>query len=396
MALDSDIIAEILSAQNYEALRQALHKLPSMDDKNIAFSTVVEFTRHDNAMIRRNAAIVMGKIKDKRAVGFLIEMICREFQNSKIYTDNEVLSLDYQLIRDCIDAIKFCGYTKNDMMALEPYADKLHWYKRVDESLIGEIADLVGYTQPKETIMEKEVTDLRHTAVKNNDTPPEELRKSLINNGLEDSSVTWNPETNVFKVKNEVETDTASGVKDDIPDGYIVDPSIEDRPLIYTPKPKHTNPPHRSGPPTVFGILIIAAIVTIVMIVIGIAAFTEMTPNSNTVINNAQNVPTPTQVNTFITPTPVQSTYSYCDISGRVITKTGQGIAHATVAVGRFSTVTDDDGYYSISGVLYYPPSSYAWAIVWAPDGNSMLYSTTITINGSTNSMNFVEGTFGN
>jgi hypothetical protein len=303
--------------------------------------------------------MIMGELKDKRAIGILVEMIYKEFHNSKIFTDDNVIALDYHLIRDCIDAIRLCGYTKDEVNVLAPFADKLRWYKRVDESLIEEIADLVGYAKPKETIMEKKVSDRRYTTIKNKVTHFEKQRQSQIAKGLDDTTVTSSPDNKTFSVKKEA--------PDDIPEGFVV----RDTPSA----------PSRGG--------LIAAAVTVLIIIIAIIGVLYMAGTNS---NSAADVtPTPkvTQVlNVIVTQNP---TFQYYDVGGRVLTKSGQGIAGATVVIGRQSVVTDNSGYYKVSGV----PSGNSWVIVWNPEATGMIFEKTIRISGSTNSLNLLEGTFG-
>jgi hypothetical protein len=229
--------------------------------------------------------------------------------------------------------------------------------------------------------IEVTINDTRYTTVKNKVTPYEYIRKSLLECGLDDTLVKYDADSKIFIIKfgdddgrkhDEITEFISKHVVNiryrinykEIPDGYAIS----------------NEPPKYAGPIILIGAIAVIAIILILAL------------NGNNSVAPPNVTPTPkiTQVpNVIVTQPP---TIQYCDVGGRVVTKTGQGIAGATVVMGLQSVVTDNNGYYKISRV----PIGKCWIIVWNPAATGMIYEKTLPISGSTNSLNLVEGTSGN
>jgi hypothetical protein len=456
--MDEDIIKRIRAQTDPESLRQSLYDLSSLSDKERALSIAVEYTHHDNWMVRRNAIMVLGQLQDSRAAPRLLEIIQNEVGRRKKWvqigdkSDAIGQDVDIHILKACVDSIIQCSDPEH-ILALSKYTDRLTYEWMFGDATISKIKEAMDHVPGRQSqtavpdddisklrksveeerrswqawlreenerlakeqielrkreqqLAEKEhdlnalatqqpihlqsgkivdsievtINDTRYTIVKNKVTPYEYIRKSLVESGLNDSSITYDSDALVFTIK----FGEYDGLKHDeiirfiskhivnlryrinyreIPDGYEIS----------------REPPKYAGP-----ILIICAIAVIAIVLI-------MALNGNNIVAppNVTPIPKITQVpNVIVTQPP---TIQYCEVGGRVVTKTGQGIADATVVMGRQSVVTDNNGYYKIGGV----PIGNCWVIVWNPAATDMIYEKTIPISGSTNSLNLVEGTSG-
>lgn len=473
MKSDDEIENFIRSQSEPEQLRQSLYKILEMPDKTRAFDLAVEYTDYPDWMIRRNAIMVLGQLKDKRAVSLLVGIIHKEIASAKYFqygdkSDAYGAAIDVQIILACIEAIWQCGPTpevasllKYDNLSVPNYEKMIGEIKKLaethdtkpwpeykismtvkadtwnqparfprDRKVVNPIdfysvpgtqeyihpskpaIELNNQDKPEageheRQLVEKElelnalatqpsihlhlgkivdsievtINDTRYTTVKNKATPYEYIRKSLVECGLDDTSVKYDADSKIFTIKfgeddgwkhDEITEFIRKHVVNlryrinykEIPDGYAIS----------------KEPPKYAGP-----IILICAIALISIILI-------LALNGNNSVAPPNVTPTPkiTQVpNVIVTQPP---TIQYCDVGGLVVTKTGQGIAGATVVMGLQSVVTDKNGYYKVGRV----PIGNCWIIVWNPAATGMIYEMTLSISGSTNSLNLIEGTYGN
>ncbi|OPY30956.1 MAG: hypothetical protein A4E28_00046 [Methanocella sp. PtaU1.Bin125] len=479
--MDEDIITEIKSQKDLESLRQSLYSIWLISNRDLALNVALEYTGHENSMIRRNAAIVLGMLSDKRAVPRLVSMVQAEFRNKRLFPyDDQCFefapALDEALLRECLHAIHQCGATPQELVSLTEYTDK-QMYSSVDKSIIEEIRLLVGMsveteqskgkddsaanypenliclTMEKQRIEERRREELQEekTPIKETPTeipveetpteipveetpteiPVEELRREKIQiiderdkrdvidtvdlnerpEKPEEISPLKPPVVHANDEKPQIPEEQKAPERPgepeetpDIPVGQIVQDSPRDAreyqgipvppdivveshpaPVIFLPPggPNGGMQARNYAPIRNLFIFTILAVAVIAIIAISMQLHQGATTINATITPTPSTAPTPTQV--AVVPPRVL----YGDVTGRVQTSDGNGIAGAVIAINGFGqyhtpppvpyVVADASGHYDITGIAY---GQYDFT-VYDSSLASMLYNKSVTIDSS-------------
>jgi hypothetical protein len=379
--MDEDILNEIRAQTDLESLRQCLYNLLLLSDENRALSTAIEYTHHKNLMIRRNAAIVLGKLTDKRAVPRLVEMIHEEFNGSRLYqygdlSDQYGLTIDHSTVHDCINSIYSCSASSEDVKSLVQFTDKLQFYG-VSESLVDEIRRLIEVSKVDSIPGNEQIIDLT-------------IQSRELEKRLKKDFITQPIDSRQKKIVDPVDYYAIPGTQEYIrPSKPVIEPiksvtlkseSTQESDNFFDDSQKVNNKPVIIG-------------ITLVGILVFIIIFLVITLSNHSVLP-PQVTPTPYYVKPIVTSTPIPTSNQYGDLTGRVVTQNGKGIANAIITfpdIPKQGATSDKNGYYTLTQLLY----GHNYRIyVWDSSYNNVICIKGITVNSQTTTLNLVQGTY--